>query len=267
VSLQGRIEALDVSLFDEIEIGATLNDRKSLLALHQACAEQVGSFAYLEIGSHLGGSLQVLVQDKRCERIISIDLRPPVTPDERGRAWPYPDNTTARMREFLAALPKADLSKLETIDASTEQIEPEQVGVRPALCFVDGEHTDEAVVRDARFCQRVLGDGGWLAFHDAGIVYRGLGTYLSELEKKGVEHRVYFLPDSMLVVELGERRLPQTPQVLEQILDNAQGYLKTLHENDVYRELLRHRGVLGVLTVAAAFYERVRHPRTKPNVG
>ena len=49
----------------------------------------------------------------------------------------------------------------------------------PALCFVDAEHTDEGVVRDAHFCRRLLA-GGWLAFHDAGTGYRGLGRFLDD---------------------------------------------------------------------------------------
>jgi Methyltransferase domain len=258
VHLAGRIAALDTSLFDSIETETTPQDRRSLLALHEACAQHYGSFSYLEIGSHLGGSLQVLIRDERCQRIVSIDARPSSQPDERGHDWPYPDNTTARMRSLLASVPGASLGKLETIDASTETLDSEALGMRPALCFIDGEHTDDAVVRDARFCHRALGGRGWIAFHDCGIVYRGVRSFLEELADSGVEHRTYFLPDTIIVLELGEKRLAETPQVLEQILANAQGYLRTLHDNDKYREALRRRGVLSLLVVGSAIYERAR---------
>jgi hypothetical protein len=258
MDLAGRIAALDTTLFDIIETETTPNDRRSLLALHEACAEHHESFGYLEIGSHLGGSLQVLIRDERCQRIISIDSRPTSQPDERGHDWPYPDNTTARMRHLLATVEGADLKKLEAIDTTTVTLDPETLGVRPALCFIDGEHTDEAVVRDARFCHRALPGQGWIAFHDSGIVYRGVGSFLAELGDSGIQHRSYFLPDTIVVVEIGEKRLAETPQVLEQILANAQGYLWTLHDNDKYREALRRRGVLSFLVVASDIYERAR---------
>jgi hypothetical protein len=258
MDLARRIAALDTTLFDGIETETTPNDRRSLLALHQACAEHYENFGYLEIGSHLGGSLQVLVRDERCQKIVSIDSRPVSQPDERGHDWPYPENTTARMRELLAAVPGAELSKLETIDSSTEALTSEALDMRPALCFIDGEHTDKAVVRDARFCHRALGGQGWIAFHDSGIVYRGVGSFLAELAESGIEHRSYFLPDTILVIELGEERLAETPQVHEQILANAEGYLWTLLDNDKYREALRRRGVLSFLVVASDTYERAR---------
>jgi hypothetical protein len=252
VELADRIAALDATLFDEIVSESTVNDRKSLLALHQACVDRTGEFSYLEIGSHLGGSLQVVIRDPRCKRIVSIDPRPARQPDARGLEWKYPENSTARMRGLLARLADVDLEKLETIDASTEDIDPATVGDPPTLCFVDAEHTDVAVLRDARFCRQVLHDDGVLAFHDAGIVYGGLVTFVDELAKARVEHRLYFLPDSIIVVELGTPRLLNTSQVMDQIVGNARGYLATLVENSPYRaaltrplpRLLRRAGVL-----------------------
>ena len=238
MNFEERVATLDWTLFDAIETQTTLNDRKSLLALQQACVERHGQFAWLEIGSHLGGSLQVLIRDQRCVRIISIDSRPASQPDERGLAWPYPGNSTEAMRGRLGALPGAAIDKLTTIDASTETLDPNVVGAPPAVCFVDGEHTDAAVLRDARFGRTAVGSDGWLAFHDTGIVYRGLSRFLDELREAGVAHTAYFLPDTILVVELGAQRLIDTPQVLEQILGNAEGYLWTLRDNDKFRAAL-----------------------------
>jgi hypothetical protein len=139
------------------------------------------------------------------------------------------------MRTLLAAVPGAALDKLETFDASTETLDAQAVKPPPTMCFVDGEHTDEAVRRDAWFCRDALEDSGWIAFHDAGIVYRGLGRFLAELSDHGIDHRAYYLPDTILVVELGTPRLTETRQVVEQILGNAAGYLWTLHDNDKFR--------------------------------
>lgn len=79
-----RVDALDISLFESIGSQTSPGDRRSLLALHRACRETYGAFAYLEIGSHLGGSLQALIADPCCTAITSIDPRPASQPDARG---------------------------------------------------------------------------------------------------------------------------------------------------------------------------------------
>jgi hypothetical protein len=225
--LEARIAGLDTSLLGTVPSETTDADRRSLLALHQACAQQHGAFEYLEIGSHLGGSLQALVRDPRCSRILSIDARPPEQPDARGRTYAYPGNSTERMLDHLRSLEGADLGKLATLDNSTERLDPANVreSIRPALCFIDGEHTAEACLRDARFCRQVIQDDGAIAFHDAWIVHRGLYAWLEELRAEGAIVRPYLLPDSVLVIEHGPARLLSTPQVEEMVRDGYWGYL------------------------------------------
>lgn len=96
-----RIEQLDTSLLELIPAQLEEDDRRSLLALHAACSQTYGTFAYLEIGSHLGGSLQALVRDPACTAAISIDPRPAWQPDERGPQFGYSDNSTARMLSLI----------------------------------------------------------------------------------------------------------------------------------------------------------------------
>jgi hypothetical protein len=228
VDVVSRIDALDITLLEEVPSQTTGSDRRSLLALHSALAALQPGFTYVEIGSHLGGSLQALVRDPRCGTIVSIDPRPPSQPDERGQRFEYEDNSTQRMLDGLAALPGADLSRLRTIEASTEDLDPAALlddVPRPGLCFVDGEHTDEAVVRDARFCRSLVGDAGAVAFHDAWIVHRGLGAYIDELRGEQAWVRPYLLPDSVLVLEFGPPRLLETPVVTEQVRDGFWGFL------------------------------------------
>jgi hypothetical protein len=234
-----RIEALDTSLFARIDTQLTDLDRGSLLALHTAARQVYGPFDYLEIGSHLGGSLQAFIRDEACRLIVSIDSRPPAQPDERGIVYEYQANSTERMLDELRRLPGSALDKLHTIDATTDELDPAALPARPQLCFVDGEHTDEAAVRDARFCLAALGESGCIAFHDSQIVYRGLRSFLDELERDGRAHRSYYLPTSVFVVEIGESRLVDCPQLHDAVLGNAEGYLAALADNDVYREWYR----------------------------
>jgi hypothetical protein len=174
-----QIDALDPELFSFLEAQTTDWDRRALLALHSAAADRCGSFAYLEVGSFLGGSLQAVVRDPRCQSVISIDPRTAETSDERG-SYTYDNNTTEHMLELLQEIPDADLEKLTTLDTTTEALSPRDLPVRPTYCFIDGEHTDDAVLRDARFCARAVGDAGVIAFHDYSIVGSAISAFLRE---------------------------------------------------------------------------------------
>jgi hypothetical protein len=203
-AFEQALGALDTSLFDHVPTQTSESDRRSLLALHHACREVHGSFAYLEIGSHLGGSLQAFLADARCTSIVSIDPRPARQPDTRG-TFDYPDNTTARMLEHLASVPGAELGKLHTIEASTADVSPRDLPARPRLCLIDGEHTNEAALRDGRFCLEAVDGDGAIVFHDRRLVRGAIKELLDELA--GVAHRGYPLMGSVYVVEAGEAPL------------------------------------------------------------
>lgn len=240
--IASRIAALDETLFDAIESQTTVEDRRSLLALHAAAAQVAGSFDYLEIGSHLGGSLQVLVRDPRCERIVSIDSRPRRQPDARGTRQVYGDNSAARMIGLLDGIEGAAVAKVRAIDASTAEVDPATLPGEPSLIFVDGEHTDQAALQDGRFGRRVLGKrGGVIAFHDCWIVYRGVRAFLEELGAAGTPHRALLLPESVIAIELGEPRLLETEPVRAQAERAAYGYLGSLERQGLYRDVLDRR--------------------------
>ena len=209
MTIADRISGLDTSLFRSIESQTTEPDRRSLLALHAAIAER-GPFDYLEIGSHLGGSLQAMVADPRCRSIVSIDTRPLSQPDDRGDAASYPQNSTSRMLELLAPLPGADLAKLETFERGTDQLSVAELPTRPRFCFVDAEHTRAAALRDARFCLKATTPDGVIAFHDSNVVLPGIEDFLAGLDRA---HHAFQMPDSVFVVELGPARLWDTPYV------------------------------------------------------
>ena len=89
-TFESQLASLDIALFSRIDAQLTDDDKRSLLAVHHALREQIPGYVYLEIGSHLGGSIQPHLQDARCTRIISIDKRPTAVPDDRGYDVPYP---------------------------------------------------------------------------------------------------------------------------------------------------------------------------------
>jgi len=179
-ALQDRIEALDIGLFSFVEMQALDTDARALLALHTAVAAADTPFAYLEIGSFRGGSLQALVADPRCSRLMSIDPRTAETPDETRGAYTYEENTTALMLEHLSRVPGADMKKLATFETTTAAMSPAALPQRPDCCFIDGEHTNDAVLTDARFCAEALEGAGIIAFHDWGIVRSAIKAFVRE---------------------------------------------------------------------------------------
>ena len=240
MSFEERLESLDVELLGTIHTGLSTEDRRSLLALHLACRRAKPEFRWLEIGSHLGGSLQALVRDPGCIKIDSIDSRPDQMPDERIATIAFPGNSTARMLRLLSDLPDADMRKVRTHDIGTDQLNP-QAFEPPDVCFIDAEHTDEACARDAEFCRNVLREGGVIGFHDIGIVYRAVAAFVETLGAAGTPHRLAYLPDNVFAVELGHGELLSDPAVIgRQILAGA-GLLYNLCGNDRYREVLQGR--------------------------
>lgn len=179
-ALEDRVETLDVDLFSFVPMPPRGRDARALLALHTAVAATQTPFAYLEIGSFRGGSLQALAADPRCSRLMSIDPRTAETPDETRGAYTYEENTTGRMLKYLSQVPGADLGKLATFETTSAAMDPVALPQRPDWCFIDGEHTDDAVLTDARFCAEAMEGKGVIAFHDWGIVGSAIKAFVRE---------------------------------------------------------------------------------------
>jgi hypothetical protein len=231
---EGRLDALDVTLFDAIPSQTTANDRRSLLAIQLAVRSLASPYTYLEIGSYVGGSIQTHLLDPSCSAIYSIDARPESQPDNSGLRLRYPNNTTERMMDNLRAV--ADPAKVRCLAGDTEDIDPAQVEDPGAdLCLIDGEHRDEAVIRDFEFCRSALRGTGVVVFHDAQLVYEGIARVLGRLRQAGIVFHAYNLPSTLLVVEVGELPVHRHPAIAAMLIDNHVGYLESLQANDHFR--------------------------------
>jgi len=195
-----RIKNLDITLFAQILSQTTDADKKALLAVQACTRECMDGYVYLEIGSHLGGSIQPHLLDPKCKRIYSIDKRPSCQPDERGPTYEYPDNSTERMRSLLAAIDSDGVKKIDCIDADTKFIPPSSIAQVPNLCFIDGEHTPAAVVADFDFCLKVCAVGATIVFHDAQTVFRGLRSVVSGLRRTGRQFSSHAFLDMVYVI-------------------------------------------------------------------
>ena len=168
-----RIDQLCVDLFDAIPSQTSVATRRSLLSVQRATARRHPEFAYLEIGSHLGGSIQPYLLDPRCLAVFSIDSRPAWQPDDRvpGCIATYENNSTQRMMELLRKLDVSQASKVRCFETDASQVDMVLIRPRPHVAFIDAEHTRKAVWSDFEFCRSVLADGGTILFDDFSIVY------------------------------------------------------------------------------------------------
>lgn len=237
-TFQENLKNLDITLFQHVESQSTNNDKHALLALHQAARDIWGQFRYLEIGSHLGGSLQVLVVDDACSHIGSIDPRPVAFADERGIVSRYPSNSTDRMLSLLRAIPGARAEKITTFESDTASLIPADMGTKYHFCFIDGEHTDVAVLRDSKFCLGCLEEGGYIAYHDANVVYQGIADFIQHLESIGLKYQARLLPDAVFVIEIGSNRLFSHSAVAAEVAQSWRGYIFGLSSNAWYRAVM-----------------------------
>lgn len=183
-----RVEALSLDLFNAIPSQTSDADRQSLLAVQRATARRHGAFAYLEIGSHLGGSIQPYLLDPRCRAIYSIDSRPASQPDDRspGYVATYENNSTEHMLELLLGVDAEQVSKIRCFDADASRVDSAQIAVGPHVAFIDGEHTRRAVLSDYAFCRSVIAPGGTILFDDFPIVYPAVLEICRTLREEGV---------------------------------------------------------------------------------
>jgi len=230
------IEDLDLDLFSKIDSQSTEHDKQSFLAIQLAVRKLRPGYTYLEIGSYLGGSIQPYLLDDLCARIYSIDKRPEKQPDARGFDYRYLNNSTERMLEMLRGVAPDKMDKIMTIDGDSRSIPLSKIEQKIDLCFIDGEHTDAAVLSDFKFCLDVLNQNGCIAFHDAQITYNGLASCIEHLEQNKVAFNAYCLPSIVFVIEIGDFPIHNEKRVFERLVNNHQSYLYSLRDNDHYRQ-------------------------------
>ena len=229
------INNLDIKLFEKIQSQSTDNDKQTLLACQLAVRNLLPKYNYLEIGSYLGGSVQPHLLDEKCALIYSIDKRPLQQPDERGVSYTYLNNSTQRMLELLREV--APIDKIRTIDGDTRRdVKPSQITEKIQLCFIDGEHTDDAVISDFKFCLSVLDENGAILFHDAVITYNGIADCVKYLQDNQIKFRAYSLPDIFFVIEIGDFPLHKSEPITKRLLNNHGAFLYQMQYNDYYRQ-------------------------------
>jgi hypothetical protein len=197
----------DVSIF-KIRSQSSAADQTSMLLLQKLVRTQYPGYTYLEVGSHIGGSLLPHLLDSACASVVSVDPRPTGQPDERGRRYEYNENTTARMRDRLGRVAdETAMAKLRTFDTDSSGVTLDDTG--PArLALIDGEHTNRAAFVDFVNLVPLMADDAVIAFHDANIVIDALVNVEAALGLLGRPSATFYLPRTVFVVALGDAVAP-----------------------------------------------------------
>ncbi|SFG63003.1 class I SAM-dependent methyltransferase [Methylobacterium gossipiicola] len=197
------IERSDPEVF-VVESQSTDGDRTSFLDIQNIVRNNFDRYIYLEVGSHLGGTLVPHLLDPRCSSVISVDPRPPSQPDERGLDFDYEGNSTARMVEGLSKIiPRSGMLKLRTFDLDVSDLSPEIVSAKANLALIDGEHTNRACFRDFMAVLGHVTPDCIIAFHDANLIYDALLNVETFLKYERRKFTALYLRHSVFAIGLG----------------------------------------------------------------
>ena len=67
------------------------------------------------------------------------------------------------------------------------------------VCFIDGEHTNEALLRDYMFCLNIINNDAVIVLHDSCIIYKGIKNIKKYLAKNNVRYKGLKLKGSVYV--------------------------------------------------------------------
>ena len=217
-----KLAALDLSLFDAISSQSVKGDRIAWLRLQQAARKLSNPYAYLEIGSHLGGSIQNHLVDVSCSQIYSIDKRPPRQPDDRGQYYEYENNSTERMLQNLRNISPEGTEKIHCFDSDAAGVDLSQIKNKPQLCFIDGEHTQPAVKSDFQVCLEACDPDGMIAFHDDNVIWPAILAIRNGLQARKQRFKSVKLGGSTFVFLLGRSSQFIYPDLLTSETDGDQ---------------------------------------------
>lgn len=213
-----RIQGLDLTLYNAIESQSSHCDKEDWLAVQRLVRNgMLGydyGYTYLEIGSHLGGSIQPHLLDPRCKQIVSVDSRPLACPDDRQqKTVKYTGNSTQRMKDNLTALEPEGMKKLLCVEGSSADLTLPIFIHSPKFCLIDAEHTHAAAMSDFLACMRVCDPRAVICFHDAQVIIPALRDALHHLNQLGIPFTARAMREYNFMIIL-DRSVAKDPWIL-----------------------------------------------------
>jgi MMP 1-O-methyltransferase len=171
-------------------------------ALFEAAAASTGRGAIVEIGSWKGRSTTWLASGARLagRRVYAID------PHRLSRE----DPGAATLDEFLGNLARTGLADVVEPLIMTSEEAAARIAGPIELLFIDGDHSYEAVRRDAELWLPRLMDGGTVMFHDvATAAYTGPRRVVRQMVFRNTHFHRIGRVGSMVVARRTVRRSPR----------------------------------------------------------
>lgn len=190
--------------YEDFKVEGQMGSRAiAVLIRAQEIVSERGPYAYAEVGSYLGRTLQPHLMDADCKKVLSIDLRPDLTPDERGDLDDYVGISAEDMVARLAVhVPKPNFDKLITVTDTSDALR-QRTDERYDLALIDGEHTIVAAFRDFVNLMLVMNDDSIVMFDDTSIVLPAIRNAEALLETRGIKHFTAHGRGSLTVIGMG----------------------------------------------------------------
>ena len=106
------------------------------------------------------------------------------------------------MLENLRRVAPGEIHKLVCFATDALDAPASAIDVAPDICFIDGEHTNRAVLNDFAFCLSVCARDAVIVFHDAGTTRPGIKECLRFLRRSGRAYVAHKLPGNTFAIAL-----------------------------------------------------------------
>jgi hypothetical protein len=103
------------------------------------------------------------------------------------------------MLALLSQIPAADTGKIQTFESNASGVSLTSIPAPVDFAFIDGEHTNAAVVRDFNAVRGFLAPTSVLAFHDCFVTLEALVSIRRTLCREDQKHCFLYFPESDVV--------------------------------------------------------------------
>jgi hypothetical protein len=117
------------------------------------------------------------------------------------------------MFDLLSEIAPDQMHKLVTFDATSTEIDSSLIDPKPDICFIDGEHTNEAAAADFNFCLATAAGSCAIAFHDSNLVYKAIKRAIESLGSTGKVYEAMKLGGSVFAISLGGSAIETDPKI------------------------------------------------------
>lgn len=232
-----KMSSIDISIF-KVPTQTSYEDRVALETIRSFLSAKVPSYNYLELGSYRGGTLLPHLTSTNCNRILSVDRRVSFQPDERrAKGYSYEGITTSSLiKELRRHVDDPEcFRKLETYDGIIDDLNPQIIQKQYPegfhLCFLDAEHTNEAVFSDFIYTYRLAASDSVIMLHDSWMIGSGIKNIIFYLQFIKVPFYFRQIKDTVTAFFLGSyANQDHLPETIRSVPFDQEAYFKEIND-------------------------------------